>query len=107
MASRTQIPTGTEAIQTAAASYRKAVEAEAEAKAARTAAAAALLAEMTAAGLSSARTESGTVSVSDGRETIAITCPALRAEIEAIRQRSIRTGRGELRKGDPFVTLRR
>jgi hypothetical protein len=107
MARSKEIATGTEAIQAAAAAYRATVEAEAAAKAAKAAAAATLLAEMMAAGLSAARTGAGTVSVSDGRETIAITCKALAAEIEAMRQRSVRTGRGELRKGDPFVTLRR
>lgn len=102
-----QIPTAGPAIQDAAAAYRAAVQAVSDAETVKREAAAALLQAMTEAALTVARTVSGTVSVCDGRETVVIVCPALKAEIAAIQQRSVRTGRGELRKGSPYVTLRK
>ena len=101
------IPTAPAAVAAAAAAYRVAVDAATAADAAKREAGAALLAEMLAWGERTGRTPSGTVSLSDGRQTIKITCPALAAEIEAIRQRSVRTGRGELSVGSPYVTLRK
>lgn len=101
------IPTAPQSVQEAAAAYRAAVQAVSDAETVKRKAAAILLQTMAEAALTVARTLSGTVTVSEGRETIAIICPALQAEIEAIRQRSVRTGRGELRKGAPFVTLRK
>lgn len=101
------IPTAPAAVADAAAEYRAAVDAAADADKAKREAGTILLAAMLEAGLQAARSESGTVSVSDGRETITITCKALATEIEAIRQRSVRTGRGKLNKGAPYISLRK
>jgi len=101
------IPQAPAAVADAAAAYRVCVDAFAAAETAKREAAAALLTAMQTAGLPAARTPSGTVSVCDGRETIKIICKALEAEINAIMQRSVRTGRGELRKGAPYVTMRK
>lgn len=104
---RSIIPPAPADVAELAAAYRAAVEAAADAEAAKREAAAPLLAAMLAADLTAARTPSGTVSVCDGRETIKIVCKALQAEIDAIMQRSVRTGRGELRKGAKYVSLRK
>ena len=104
---RATIPTAPQSVQDAAAAYRSAVEALEAAEAAKAAAGAKLLQAMQAAGLEKGRTVSGTVSVCPGRETIRIVCKALAKEIEAIRARSVRTGRGELNVGAPYVKLLR
>lgn len=101
------IPAAPAAVAACAAVYRAAVDALAAAEAAKVAAAAELMAAMLAADMRAARTESGTVSITEGRETIVIVCDALKAEIDAIRKRSVRTGRGKLNKGAPYVTLRK
>lgn len=89
-----------------AASYALAVRALKDAESAKRDAAAALLTAMQAAGLTSAATESGKVSVCSGRRTVRVTCKALAAEIKLMQERAVRTGRAAESVGDPYVILR-
>ena len=59
------------------------------------------------AGETRVKTDVGTVSVCAGRRTVQVTCPALAAEIKAIKERAVRTGRAVANVGDPYVMIRR
>ena len=93
-------------VNASAASYALAVRVLKEAESAKRDAAAALLAAMQSADLTSATTPAGKVSVCSGRRTVKVTCKALAAEIKAIQERAVRTGRAAESVGDPYVMLR-
>ena len=99
-------PTAPASVAAAAAAYAVARDAEEAAKTAKTDAAAALLAALQDAALDCAQTPSGKVTISSGRRTVVVTCPALKAEIKATEERAVRTGRAEERIGAPFPVLR-
>ena len=99
-------PAAPDSIVRAAAAYAVARDAEESAKAEKATAAAALLAALQDAALDCADTPSGKVTISNGRRTIVVICPALKAEIRAMEERAVRTGRAEQRIGAPFPVLR-
>ena len=66
-----------------------------------------LLTLMDRAGLDRARTDVGTVTVCAGKRTVAVTDPALKAEIKLIQERGVRTGRCEERIGARYLMIRR
>lgn len=99
-------PIAPASVADAAAAYAAARDAEESAKVAKATAAAALLAALQDAALDCADTPSGKVTISNGRRTIAVICPALKAEIRAMEERAVRTGRAEQRIGAPFPVLR-
>ena len=106
MAPRKVYPIAPASVADAAATYAAAREAEEAAKASKADAAAALLRALQDANLECTATPSGKVTVSSGRRTVVVTCPALKAEIKAIEERAVRTGRAEERIGTPFPVLR-
>lgn len=93
-------------VNASAASYARAVAVLKEAESAKRDAAAALLAAMQSADLTSAATDSGKVSVCAGRRTVKVTCKALAAEIKLMQERAVRTGRATESVGDSYVMLR-
>lgn len=99
-------PAAPDSVAAAAAAYAVARDAEESAKVEKATAAAALLAALQDAALDCADTPSGKVTISNGRRTIVVTCPALKAEIRAMEERAVRTGRAEQRIGTPFPVLR-
>jgi hypothetical protein len=93
-------------IDNAAETYALAVASFKAAELDKAEASLALLKAMQTAELERAETPSGKVSVSQGRRTVKITCRALAKEIEATRERAVRTGRAVENVGSPYVTLR-
>jgi hypothetical protein len=93
-------------VNASARTYAGAVAALKAAESAKRDAAAALLAAMQSADLTSASTPAGKVSVCSGRRTVKITCKALSAEIKLMQERAVRTGRATESVGDPYVMLR-
>ena len=56
--------------------------------------------------LSTVQTVSGTAKVAKGRRTISVTCKALAAEITAIKERGVRTGRAVDKYGANYVIIK-
>lgn len=106
MATRKVYPVAPASVADAAAVYAAARQALEDAETAKADAAAALLAALQDAALDCAQTPSGKVTISSGRRTVVVTCPALKAEIKATEERAVRTGRAEERIGAPFPVLR-
>ena len=93
-------------LESLAAAAAQAIAAEKATAEASKAARAALLAAMQEAGKTTLRTAVGTVSVVSGRRTIKVVCRALAAEIDAMRERAVRTGRAVESIGAPYVSIR-
>ena len=66
-----------------------------------------LLALMDSNGLERIKTDNGSVTVCKGKRTVAVTDPALKAEIKLIQERGVRTGRAEERIGQRYCLIRR
>ena len=65
-----------------------------------------ILDTMDAANLSSIQTVSGTAKVAKGRRTVSVTDKALAAEITAIKERGVRTGRCTEKIGANYVIIK-
>lgn len=102
---RKTYPIAPASVAEAAAAYADARAAHDAAEAAKKAAAADLLQALQAADLQSAQTPSGVASVVAGRRTVKVVCPALKAEITALQERAVRTGRAVENVGSPSVRL--
>ena len=53
------------------------------------------------------KTDNGSVTVCNGKRTVAVTDPALKAEIKLLQERGVRTGRCEERIGQRYCMIRR
>lgn len=53
------------------------------------------------------KTDKGSVTVCKGKRTVAVTDPALKAEIKLLQERGVRTGRCEERVGQRYCMIRR
>jgi len=49
----------------------------------------------------------GSVTVCNGRRTVSVTDPALKAEIKLLHERGIRTGRAQEKIGNRYLLIRR
>lgn len=98
-------PPAPDAVAAAAAAYALARSAFEIAESAKADAAAALMEAMVAAALTTAQAPDGVVGIRSGRRTVSITCKALAAEIDAIKERAVRTGRAAEKYGAPYVVL--
>ena len=65
-----------------------------------------ILETMVAADLSTVQTPSGDARVCKGRRTVSVTDKALAAEITAIKERGVHTGRCAEKIGDPYITIK-
>jgi deoxyribose-phosphate aldolase len=66
-----------------------------------------LLTLMDSNGFERIKTHTGAVTVCKGKRTVAVTDPALKAEIKLIQERGVRTGRAEERIGQRYCLIRR
>ena len=66
-----------------------------------------LLTLMDSNGFDKIKTDNGSVTVCAGKRTVAVTDPALKAEIKLIQERGVRTGRCEERIGQRYCMIRR
>jgi hypothetical protein len=66
-----------------------------------------LLMLMDSNGFDKVKTDNGSVTVCKGKRTVAVTDPALKAEIKLIQERGVRTGRAEERTGQRYCLIRR
>lgn len=66
-----------------------------------------LLTLMDSLQLEKIRTDKGSVTVCKGKRTVAVTDPALKAEIKLLQERGVRTGRCEERIGQRYCMIRR
>ena len=66
-----------------------------------------LLILMDSNGFDKIKTDNGSVTVCAGKRTVAVTDPALKAEIKLIQERGVRTGRCEERIGQRYCMIRR
>lgn len=66
-----------------------------------------LLTLMDSNGFDKIKTDKGSVTVCNGKRTVAVTDPALKAEIKLIQERGVRTGRCEERIGQRYCMIRR
>ena len=66
-----------------------------------------LLELMDSHGLDRIKTDKGSVAVCNGKRTVSVTDPALKAEIRLIQERGVRTGRCEERIGQRYCMIRR
>lgn len=53
------------------------------------------------------KTDKGSVTVCNGKRTVSVTDPALKAEIKLLQERGVRTGRCEERIGKRYCMIRR
>ena len=53
------------------------------------------------------KTDNGSVTVCNGKRTVAVTDPALKAEIKLLQERGVRTGRCDERIGQRYCMIRR
>ena len=65
-----------------------------------------ILTMMQESGLKTFQCPDGKVTLCNGRRTVSVTCKALAAEITAIKERGVRTGRCAEKIGDPYVTIK-
>jgi len=65
-----------------------------------------ILSMMQESGLKTFQCPDGKVTLCNGRRTVSVTCKALAAEITAIKERGVRTGRCTEKQGDPYVTIK-
>jgi hypothetical protein len=98
-------PIAPASVAAAASAYADARAAFDAAEAAKKAAASELLQALQAADLTAAETPNGVASIVAGRRTVKVTCPALKAEITAMQERAVRTGRAVESVGSPSVRL--
>lgn len=98
-------PVAPAAVADAAAAYAAARDAAEAAEQTRKDAAAALLAAMISADLTSASTPHGVAGVRAGKRTVRVTDPALAAEIKLLQEKGVRTGRAAETIGAPHVVL--
>ena len=66
-----------------------------------------LLTLMDSNGFDKIKTDKGSVTVCNGKRTVSVTDPALKAEIKLIQERGVRTGRCEERIGQRYCMIRR
>lgn len=66
-----------------------------------------LLTLMDRHGFDRVKTDAGSVTVCNGKRTVAVTDPALKAEIKLLQERGVRTGRAEERIGQRYCMIRR
>jgi hypothetical protein len=66
-----------------------------------------LLSVMDSLQLERIKTDKGSVTVCAGKRTVAVTDPALKAEIKLLQERGVRTGRCEERIGQRYCMIRR
>ena len=65
-----------------------------------------ILSMMINSNLATFESEAGKVTVCKGRRTVSVTDRALKAEITAMKERGVRTGRCTEKQGDPYVTIK-
>lgn len=66
-----------------------------------------LLTLMDSNGFDKIKTDNGSVTVCNGKRTVSVTDPALKAEIKLLQERGVRTGRCEERIGQRYCLIRR